>query len=117
MSTNYKNLIVWQKSMDLVVEVYKLTAKYPREEKYCLTTHTNRTAISIPSNISEGRRRGSEKEFNRFLLIAFGSGAELETQIGIAKRLEYATSKDYIQADKLLEEVMKILNKLTSKLK
>ena len=114
MNTNYKNLIVWQKAMALVTEVYSLTSNYPKDERYGLTSHTNKTSVSIPSNIAEGRRRGSEKEFNRFLLIAFASGAELETQIEIAKRLNYARPQDYMKVDLLLEEVMKILNKLTN---
>ena len=115
MQRNYKNLIVWQKSMDLVVEVYKLTEKYPSSELYGLTSQSKRCSISIPSNIAEGRLRGSDKEFFHFLSISFGSGAELETQIEIAKRLPFGKSLDFSRVDALLEEVMKILSTILKK--
>ncbi len=112
MPQNYKNLIVWQKSMELVVAVYELTRKYPQSELYGIVSQSRRCSVSIPSNIAEGRRRSGDKEFYHFLSIAFGSGAELETQIEIAKRLSFAKALDFKQADVLLEEVMKMLNKL-----
>lgn len=115
MHENYKNLIVWQKSMDLVVEVYTVTAKYPPSELYGLSSQSRRAAISIPSNIAEGRRRNSEGDFARFLSISFASGAELETQIGIAKRLPWGEKIDFSKLESLLEEVMKMLNKLLHK--
>ena len=71
----YKDLIVWQKSMDLVVAVYRLTETYPKTEMYGLAAHTRKTAVSVPSNIAEGYRRKSEKEKRQFLLIAFGSAS------------------------------------------
>jgi four helix bundle protein len=114
---SYKDLIVWQKSMDLVVEVYKLTKKYPQVEQYNLISHTRKSAISIPSNIAEGRMRYSRKSYCRFLNIAYGSGAELETQIEIAKRLKYCTPEESIKVDSLLDEVMRILNKMLSNLR
>ncbi len=114
---SYENLIVWQKSMDLVVNIYKLTSKFPKEEVYGLTSQMRRSAVSIPSNISEGHRRSSRKDFRNFLFIAYGSGAELETQIKIAKRLSYGDTKDYNLADSLLSEVMRMLNKFTHELK
>ncbi len=109
---SYKDLIVWQKSVDLVVAIYELTNSFPKTELYGLVSQMRRSAVSIPSNIAEGRRRGSKKEFRRFLLVAFGSGAELETQIVISKKLNYGYNQDYIQADELLDEVMRMLNKL-----
>src|SRR3989338_997207 len=109
---HYKNLIVWQKSMDLVLEVYQLTDKYPKHEVYGLGGHTRKTAISIPSNIAEGSKRSSQKDYRHFLFNAYGSGAELETQIEIAKRLNYASISDYAKAEALLSEVMKMLNRL-----
>ena len=112
MQPNYKNLIVWQKSMDLVREVYTLTEFYPSNELYGLKSQTRGSSVSIPSNIAEGRRRGYEKEFQRFLSISFGSGAELETQIEIAKRLPFGKKIDFINADNLLNEVMKMLSKM-----
>lgn len=112
----YKDLIVWQKSVEIVVNIYKLTEKFPREEIFGITSQIQRAAISIPSNIAEGRMRGGNVEFKRFLLIAFASGAELETQIFISKKLPKTSILDYNNIDSLLEEVMKMLNKLISQL-
>ncbi len=109
---HYKNLIVWQKSMDLVLEVYKLTENYPKQEFYGLVGHTRKTVISIPSNIAEGSKRSTQKDYRHFLFNAYGSGAELETQIEIAKRLNYAKKDDYATVDSLLTEVMKMLNRM-----
>ena len=114
---SYKDLIVWQKAMFLVTEVYRITSQYPKQEMYGLVSQSTRCAVSIPSNIAEGRRRGSKKDFRQFLIIAFSSGAELETQIQIAKNLSYANAKDYEKADGLLEEVMKMLNAMINNMK
>jgi four helix bundle protein len=114
---SYKDLIVWQKSLDLVLEIYRLTENFPTDEKYGLTSQMKRSAVSIPSNIAEGRRRGSRKDFRQFLIIAYGSGAELETQLEIAKRLPFGKNLDYILIDQLLSEVMRMLNKMLSSLK
>lgn len=114
---SYKNLIVWQKSMELVVLVYGLTDQFPKEELYGMISQMRRAAISIPSNIAEGSRRGSRKDFRNFLLHAYSSGAELETQFDIAKRLPFGKDLDYSKAGSLLDEVMRILNKMTSNLK
>jgi four helix bundle protein len=116
MIRDYKQLKVWQKAMDLVVEVYKLTDKYPKEEIYGLISQTRRSAVSVVSNIAEGKTRGSDNKLKRFLLIAFGSGGELETQIGVAKRLEKTKDLNYSTVDNLLNEVMKMLNTLIVKL-
>jgi len=112
---NYKKLIVWRKSMVLVRETYLLTNKFPKEELYGLTSQVRRSVVSIPSNIAEGSLRGSNKEFNRFLSISFGSGGELETQLEIAKMLQYAEVDDYISVESLLVEVMKMLNTIINK--
>lgn len=114
---SYENLIVWQKSMDLVVLIYALTEKFPKEEIYGLTAQMKRASISIPSNIAEGSRRGSRKDFRNFLLNAYGSGAELETQIKIAEKLKFINKEDCADGEKLLFEVMRMLNKLCSRLK
>lgn len=114
---SYKDLIVWQKSIDLVVAVYELTEQYPKSEIYGLMSQTRRSAISIPSNIAEGRRRGSRKDFRQFLIVAYGSGAELETQIEIAKRLAFGKSLNYTKVNNLLSEVMRMLNKIISTLR
>ena len=113
----YKDLIVWQKSMNLVVEIYKLTENFPRSEIYGLVSQMRRCAVSIPSNIAEGRRRGSRKDYRHFLIISYGSGAELETQIEIVKRLQFNKNLDFIKVDNLLNEVMRMLNKMLSMLK
>jgi len=86
---SYKDLIVWRKAMDLVVEVYKITEGFPKTEIYGIISQMRRCSVSIPSNIAEGRRRSSEKDFKNFLIIAYSSGAELETQIEISKRLSF----------------------------
>ena len=112
---SYKDLIVWQKSIDLVVAVYELTEQYPKSEMYGLAAHTRKSAVSIPSNIAEGKRRLNEKEFIRFLKFAFASGAELETQLEIAKRLPFGRRLNFAKVDGLLDEVMRMLNKMISK--
>jgi four helix bundle protein len=76
---SYKDLVVWQRAMQLVVETYKLSEQYPKEEKYGLISQMRRAAIAIPSNIAEGHRRRSKKDFKQFLIIANASAAELET--------------------------------------
>ena len=84
---NYRDLIAWQKAMDLVEMVYKVTGQIPREELYGLTNQLRRAVVSIPSNIAEGQGRNSTNDFKRFLIISHGSLREVETQILIAERL------------------------------
>ncbi len=115
MISSYKDLIVWQRAVELVVEIYKLTEDFPKEEIYGLTAQMRRSAVSIPSNIAEGRFRGTKKDYSQFLRIAYGSGAELETQIEIAKRLPKTKDMDYLKAGSLLEETMKMLNVIIRK--
>ncbi|MCX7778667.1 MAG: four helix bundle protein [Patescibacteria group bacterium] len=114
---SYRDLIVWQRAVDLVIAVYELTSKFPKEEFYGLVSQMRRAAISIPSNIAEGRRRGTRKDFCQFLNIAYGSGAELETQIEIVKKLPFGKRANFARVDTLLEETMKMLNKMISSLK
>ena len=114
---SYNDLIVWQKSMDLVVEVYKLTENFPKSEMYGLISQMRRASVSIPSNIAEGRRRGSRKDFCRFLYNSFGSGSELETQIEVSKRLPFGKELAFSKVDSLLDEVMKMLSKMIQSLK
>lgn len=113
----YKNLVVWQKSMELVVAIYELTEKFPKLEIYGLVSQMRRCSVSVPSNIAEGRRRGSKNDFRQFLIIAYSSGAELETQIEISKRLPFGRDLDYVKVDALLNEIMRMLNKMLSSLK
>ena len=116
MINGYKQLIVWQKSKQLAVAVYKLTEKFPREEIFGLTSQMRRAAVSIPSNIAEGRMRGTKKDFLSFLRIAYGSGAELETQLEISKEVFKKISPDYTLVVSLLEETMKMLNVMIRKM-
>ncbi|KKU13838.1 MAG: S23 ribosomal protein family protein [Parcubacteria group bacterium GW2011_GWC2_45_7] len=117
MVNSYKDLTVWQKSYDVVIKVYGLTRSFPKEEAYGLTSQIRRAAVAIPSNIAEGHTRGHRGEFIQFLNIAFASGAELETQLLLAKDLQYLPEPNYFQVNVLLTEVMKMLNGLITKLK
>jgi four helix bundle protein len=111
--SDYRELTVWQKAMDLVVCIYKLTKDFPKEEQYGLTSQMRRCAVSIPSNIAEGsRRRG--KDLRNFFVIAFGSGSELETQLEISNRLKYGNDSIRVESALLLEEVLRMLNKMTN---
>ncbi len=109
----YKDLKVWQKAKALAIAVYKLTKTFPREEAYGLSSQMQRAAISIPSNIAEGKLRGGTNEWRRFLLIAYGSAGELETQVDIAKDLGYGEEEQYVLVENLLVEVMKMLTVMT----
>jgi four helix bundle protein len=106
----YQKLIVWQKAMQLVCTIYEISKAFPSEERYGLVSQMRRCAISIPSNIAEGRRRGTRADYAHFLRIAFGSGAELETQIEICKRLSHLQHISFIQSESLLDEIMRMLN-------
>ncbi|MEK7612075.1 MAG: four helix bundle protein [Patescibacteria group bacterium] len=108
MTKSFKELVVWQKAKDIAVEVYSLTQDFPQSELYGLTSQMRRAAISISSNIAESYHRFHEKEKRQFLAIAFGSGAELESQIEVAKVL--FPQQNYAKAEELLSEVMRILN-------
>ncbi len=112
---SYKELIVWQKAIDLVEEVYILTNQFPKEEIYGLSMQMRRAAVSISSNIADGQRRKYLPEFLQFLRIGDTSSAELETQIIISKRLY--SELDYSKVEKLLEEVKKMLSAMIDKLK
>lgn len=114
--SDYKNLLVWQKAMDLVVEIYNITKLLPKEETYCISDQLRRSAVSVPSNIAEGQSRNSVKEFIQFLAIARGSLAELETQLIICERVNMITINDIIKAQDLSSEVGKMINGLISKL-
>ena len=113
---NYEDLTVWQKAMDLVVEVYKIVKLLPNEEIYALANQMKRAAVSIPSNIAEGQERGTTKDFVKFLYIAKGSKGELKTQLMICVRLKYLTESQTEVAQGLLSEISKMLNALIKKL-
>jgi len=113
-SRSYKDLIVWQKAIELVKLVYLLTTNFPKSEIFGLTSQMRRCAVSIASNIAEGSKRRTKKDFNQFLLIAYGSGAELETQLLISTELKFINDKEAGPASNTLGEIMKMLNKMTS---
>ena len=111
-TTSYRDLIVWQKAMNLVTKIYTVTTKFPKTEIYGLTSQIRRCVVTIPSNIAEGRSRGSRLDYRRFLIIAYASGAELETQIKISKKLYFNKNLDFEMIDGLLNEIMRMLNKM-----
>ena len=99
-----------------MIAVYKLTDEFPNEEIYGLTSQIRRAAVSIPSNIAEGRSRGTRADFLHFLRMSYGSGAELETQLEITKKLSKTMVLNYNEVGGVLNEVMKMLNVMISKL-
>jgi four helix bundle protein len=113
---SYKELTVWQKSIELCVGIYAISKVFPDREVYGITAQMRRSCVSIPSNIAEGQRRGSKNEYLYFLRIAFGSGAELETQLYITKKIGYITEKQFVTLNMQLEEIMKMLNVLIQRL-
>lgn len=116
MIQTYKDLIVWQKAVELTECIYEYTRNFPDKEMYSLTSQMRRAAISIPSNIAEGRGRGTRKDFKHFLDQAYGSACELETQIIISKRLSYGLEKKRLRVEGLVTEVLKMLNSMIKKL-
>lgn len=114
---SYQELIVWQKAMDLVEQIYCLVKLLPKEETYALSNQMRSSAVSIPSNIAEGQARSSTKEFANFLSIAKGSNAELQTQLMICVRLEYLNQSQVETAQNLCEEVGKMINAILIKIK
>jgi four helix bundle protein len=114
MKRYYKDLIVWQKAMALVTDVYRATQPFPKEELFGLTSQMRRAAVSIPSNIAEGQGRLTQGEFRQFLGNARGSFAELDTQLLIAQNLGYL--KESAQLFDELAEVGRLLNGLLSSL-
>jgi four helix bundle protein len=114
----YKDLVVWQKGMDLVVQVYLLASKFPNAETYGLKSQIERAAVSVPSNIAEGQARGTtHSEFSRFLRIALGSLAELDTQLELSIRLAYITEDEAENVFALALEIRKMLFGLLKKLR
>ena len=111
---SYKELIAYQKGYELCLEVYKATGSYPKEEIYGLVSQMRRAVVSIPSNIAEGYRRKTRKEYIYFLRIALGSCSELETQISLSYDLKFMERKQYEVLYQLQVEVTKLLIKSTS---
>ena len=102
---NFRELKIWQRSMDFVVRLYQATATFPKEEQYGLTAQLRKCGISVPSNISEGAGRDTDKQFRHFLEISMGSINEAQTQIELANRLSYLAPEDY---EFLIDEAIQI---------
>ncbi|MGB3948701.1 MAG: four helix bundle protein [Bacteroidia bacterium] len=113
---NLKELKIWNKAIDLTVEVYKATASFPKEEVYGLTSQIRRAAVSVPSNISEGAGRNSNKEFAHFLGIANGSSYELQTQLIISNKLNLISDEILQTMLKEIEEIQKMTYKFQNTL-
>lgn len=111
---SFKELIVWQKSISLVQEIHKVTSQFPQSELFGLTSQMRRAVVAIPSNIAEGKKHKTRKDFLQFLRIADGSAPELEIQIIIAKDL--FPKINFVRAEELLEEVQKMLAAVIKKL-
>mgnify|MGYP005842249397 FL=1 len=114
---SFRDLIAWQKAMSLVTEIYRLTRNFPAEEMFGLVSQMRQAAVSIPSNIAEGHARASSGEFRQFLGHARGSLAELETQVQIARNLNYLTETQTNALSESATEVGKVLNGLLAALK
>ncbi|MBZ5665014.1 MAG: four helix bundle protein [Acidobacteriia bacterium] len=115
MSDNYRDLIAWQKARHLALNVYRCTRRFPRDEIYGLSSQMRRAAVSVPSNIAEGKGRYSHKEFVQFLYHARGSLLELETQVSIARDLEYIDLPVFETLELETEELGRILNGLINR--
>jgi len=116
MAQHYKDLIVWQKAMDLVNAIYDATDAFPKRETYSLTDQIRRAAVSIPSNIAEGQAHYTDREFRHFLRRSRGSVAELETQVMIARQRNYLSESQASELLKRTDEVSRILSGLINSL-
>ena len=114
---DFKKLKVWEKSHAMVLQVYKVTKQYPKEELFGLSSQLRRSAVSVPSNIAIGCCRGSEADFKRFLQIAMGSASEVEYQIMLSNDLDYIETNEFLTMQESVQEVKRMLAALITKLK
>jgi four helix bundle protein len=112
---NFRKLIIWKRTVELATNVYKVTVNFPKYELYGLTSQIRKSAVSISSNIAEGAGRRTKKDFAKFLSISYGSACELETQLLIARNLEYLKVQDFESLYQELDEIQKILFTLENK--
>ena len=112
---SFRELVVWRRSIQLAASVYRLTKMFPKDEMYGLTSQIRRSAVSVPSNIAEGQGRLSTGEFRQFLGIARGSNFELQTQLEIARTLEFGSSELINEAEGLSHEVGKMIHAIIEK--
>jgi len=108
---NFKKLIIWQESLELVIETYKTTKTFPSEEKFGLTSQLNRCSVSIPSNIAEGTSKSSEKHFKNYLETALGSSFEWETQIIIAFKIGYINQNKFTELENRINKIQNMIYK------
>ncbi|WP_433627271.1 four helix bundle protein [Chryseobacterium cucumeris] len=113
---NFKELLVWQRSIDFVTEIYRTTEAFPKDEIYGLTSQIRRAAVSIPSNIAEGNSRRSKPDYVQFLKISRGSCAEVETQLIISKNLKFLNENEHLKLNEKIIEISKMLNGLINSL-
>jgi four helix bundle protein len=116
MVQSFRDLVVWQRSIQLTIAIYRITQSFPREEVYGLASQIRRSAISVPSNIAEGQGRLTTGEFKQFLGIARGSNCELQTQLEIARALGYSDTQRIEEAEGLSSEVGKMINAILQSL-
>lgn len=116
MIKTYKDLLVWKRSVSLATKIYLVTEKFPKSEIYGIISQMRRCAVSIPSNIAEGRNRRTRKDFAQFLRIALGSAAELETQTEISKNLNFLNELEYSQITSETNEIGMMLRAIIRKL-
>jgi four helix bundle protein len=114
---NFKELLVWQKSINFVTEIYKTTDAFPKDETFGLKSQIRRASVSIPSNIAEGNSRRSKPDYLQFLKISRGSCAEVETQLIISRNLNFLNETNYLRLNQDIIEISKMLNGLINSLK
>lgn len=112
---NYKKLIVWQKVVELAVDIYNRTKKFPDDERFGMTMQARKSSCSIANNIAEGSRKSSGKEFNRYLEISDGSSAELNTQLIISEKIGYITTSELESFEGRIDEIQKMISSLKEK--
>ena len=112
MGNSYRDLVVWQKSMELTKKIYTITKDFPKEEVYGLTSQIRRCAVSIPSNIAEGCGRKTNKDFSNFLGISLGSSFEFETQLIICKNLNFISEDDFKSIESEIQHIQNMIIKL-----
>ena len=113
---NYKELIIWQKGIEIVKKVYILTKQFPGEEKFGIVSQITRAAVSIPANIAEGSSRNSDKDYARFLQISLGSAFEVQTYLIIAREMNWAKIENISELESLLEEEIKMIHRFINTL-
>jgi four helix bundle protein len=116
MGDSYRDLVVWQRAIQMTVAIYRLSAGFPKDEMYGLTSQLRRAAVSVASNIAEGYGRGSRGEYKQFLGMARGSICEVQTQLTIARELDYGSPETLTKAEELSYEVNKMLVTILKKL-